>query len=285
MQCQESTIDSLDGTELFLRRWPNESTATRTLVIVHGAGEHGGRYEHLAPKIVARGWNVVAADSRGYGRSKGTPAHVGSFQEYVDDLGEVLRRQSPDVSRTAIFSHSLGGLITARLIQTSPSPAAAVVLSSPLLALHVRVPAVKRAVARFCSWVSPETRFKTQVRAEQLTRSEWALKRRADDPLFRSSVTARWYFQMLDAADDAWSDAHLVSIPLYLQQGDADEVVDPSAAVRWWTETGSKDKCLRLLPEHLHELHTEPTHDQTMERCLDWLEERVPFEVVSGLRP
>jgi lysophospholipase len=277
MQCDQSTISALDGTQLFLRQWSNENPATRNLVIVHGAGEHSGRYEHLAPRIVARGWNVIAADARGYGRSEGVPAHIGSFGEYLDDLGELLRRCSPDVSRTAFFAHSLGGLIVARLIQTASGPlGSAVVLSSPLFALHLRISAAKRAAGRICSWFSPETRFRTSVRAEQLTRSEWALKRREEDPHAQHSVTAGWFYQILDAARAAWKDAARFNTPILLQQGDADEVVNPQAAIRWWTEIGSADKQLRLLSGHLHELHTEPTHDLTTDYCLDWLETRVP---------
>lgn len=277
MHCDQSTITAPDGTELFLRQWSNETPATRNLVIVHGAGEHGGRYEHLAPRIVDREWNVIAADARGYGRSEGVPAHIGSFSEYLDDLGELLRRCSPDASRTAIFAHSLGGLIVARLIQTEARPlASAVVLSSPLFALHLRISAAKRAVGRICSWFSPETRFRTAIRPEQLTRSEWARKRREEDPHAQRSVTAGWFYQILDAARAAWADAPRFNVPLLLQQGDADEVVNPAAAVRWWTGIASSDKQLRLLAGHLHELHTEPTFDLTTEYYLDWLDHRVP---------
>jgi lysophospholipase len=247
------------------------------MVIIHGAGEHGGRYDHFAAHVVGRGWNVLAPDARGHGLSQGTPTHVSAFEHYLDDLREILRRNSLDPDRTAIFAHSLGGLITARLMQTSVRPlAAAIVLSSPLLALQIRVPAVKRAVGRMCSWLAPETRFATAIRGEHLTRSDWARKRRDEDPFGRRSVTAGWYFRVLDAACDAWTDASRLTVPLLLQQGDADEVVDAQAAIRWWSAVASPDKLLRILSGHLHELVAEPTWEETSDFLLDWLEQRVP---------
>ncbi len=277
MHCREVYIPALDGTQLFVRRWEGDATSERTLLIVHGAGEHGGRYEHFAARFVERDWNVVAADGRGHGRSHGVPTHINSFSQYLDDLVEVLRRCGEPSERTAIYAHSLGGLIVARMLQTANHPlVAAVVLSSPLLALHVRVPAVKRAIGRICSWFSPETRFRSNIRGDQLTRSEWAQKRREEDPHGRRSVTAGWYFQVLDAAYEAWTDAERLAIPTLLQQGDADEVVDPAAPMPWWGRIGARDKLLRVLPDHLHELAAEPTWESTAEFVLNWLEDRVP---------
>lgn len=277
MEVSTSVLSAPDGTSLFLRHWIPSRKSDRTLVIVHGAGEHGGRYEHFAARVVQGGWNVVAADARGHGRSEGVPTHIADFAQYLDDLGEVLRRASPNANRTAIFAHSLGGLITARLLQTVSRPiAAAAILSSPLLALQVRVPAVKRAIGRICSWFAPETRFKTAVKSEQLTRSEWARKQRDEDPHSPKSVTAGWYFVVLDAAYDAWTQAGRLTTPLLLQQGDADEVVNPHAAIEWWSVVASCDKLLRILPGHLHELASEPTWEDTTDFVLDWLESRIP---------
>jgi lysophospholipase len=277
MQSVTREISAPDGTELFIREWVGDPQADRTFVIVHGAGEHGSRYEHLAAHIVPRGWKVLAADARGHGRSKGIPTHVGSFNDYLDDLGEVLRRADLRPDRTALFGHSLGGLVVTRLIQSSRGPvAAAVVLSSPLFGLHVRIPAVKRAVGRICSWIAPATRFATELKAEQLSRSEWARKRRDEDPFSTKSVTAGWYFQVLDAAYDAWTDLARFDVPVLIQQGDADEVVDPQASVRWWCTVPAADRLLRILPGHLHELAAEPTWEETADFLLDWLDQRIP---------
>jgi len=278
MDCATSVLIAPDGTGLFVRHWRRPLQRTdRTLVIVHGAGEHGGRYDHFAARIVQSGWNVIAADARGHGRSEGVPTHIADFEHYLDDLSEILRRASPNAERTALFAHSLGGLITARLLQTVTRPiAAAAVLSSPLLALQVRVPAVKRAIGRVCSWFAPETRFRTEVRSDQLTRSEWARKRREEDPHSRRSVTAGWYFVVLDAAFEAWTRADRLTTPLLVQQGDADEVVNPQAVLEWWSAAGSTDKLFRLLPGHLHELASEPSWEETTDFVLEWLEARIP---------
>jgi lysophospholipase len=276
-------IEATDGTELFVRRWHDDAPADRTLLLVHGAGEHGGRYEQFAAKFVERRWEVIAPDARGHGQSKGIPTHIERFDQYVDDLAEILRQCDCLPERTALFAHSMGGLVCVRLLQTHLRPlAAALALSSPLLALQLRIPVVKKTLGRLCSWILPQTRFASEIRPHQLTRDEQAQREREDDPYRHKTVTAGWYFQMLDAMYEAWADVGRLTTPLLLQQGDADEVVNTQACLRWWTSLTHDDRLFRLQAGHLHELAFEPSWPQMADFVMEWLESRIP---VSPARP
>jgi len=140
----ESTISGADGTSLFVRRYAADDPAGRTLVIVHGACEHGGRYEHVAEFAVERGWNVVIADLRGHGLSEGAPVHVMSFDQYLADLDRVFAEFAPRPQQTALLGHSMGGLLAIRYVQMRPERARALVAASPLLGLAMPVPLWKR---------------------------------------------------------------------------------------------------------------------------------------------
>jgi lysophospholipase len=271
----ESTTIGVDG-PLFVRRYlPIQGAATRQLVVVHGAGEHSGRYEHFISRAVACGWCVVAGDLRGHGRSSGVPTHLDDFEHYLTDLDAIWRHFELRSETTALFGHSLGGLIAARYAQSRPGNLAALVLSSPLLGFGVRVPRLKRTFGRVCLLVAPRTRFRTTIRPEQVTRNEHALLIREQDPLSNRTVTAGWYFRVLDALFDAWSDAARLEAPLLLLQGDADSIVNAEAPLRWFPTAGARDKSLLLLPGHLHELLNEPEWEETSERILTWLGGRI----------
>ena len=251
-------------------------------MIVHGAGEHSQRYDHWARLLAQENWRVVSLDHRGYGLSGGLPGHVDRFDQYLSDLDQVWRELALDPQETVVFGHSLGGLISVRYAQTRPHAMRGLVLSGPLLALQVKVPVWKRTLARLCSILAPRTRFQTSIRTDQLTRDPAARLIRENDPLRCRSVTANWYFQVLDAMVAAWEESSRLTLPILLLQGDLDEVVNPEAAMRWWLTLPAPDKTLRVLTGHLHELLSEPDWNHTAAGILAWLEARFPENDRTG---
>lgn len=270
-------LTTSDGLPLLVRQTSCAGAAPlRTLVVVHGAGEHSQRYEHWARLLAQHNWRVVSLDHRGCGLSGGLPGHVDRFDQYLSDLDQVWHALALDPHQTILFGHSLGGLISVRYAQTRPHAMRGLVLSGPLLALQVKVPVWKRTLARLCSILAPRTRFQSTIRTDQLTRDPAARQVRENDPLRCRSVTANWYFQVLDAMVAAWDEASRLTLPVLLLQGDRDEVVNPDAATRWWLTLPAKDKTLRLLSGHLHELLSEPDWSDTAAGILAWLEPRFP---------
>lgn len=285
MYCEHGTtllqksvhLTTSDGLPLLVRQTTSAgATPQRTLVVVHGAGEHSQRYEAWTRLLAQNNWRVVSFDHRGYGRSGGLPGHVDRFEQYLTDLDQVWAELAIRSRETVVFGHSLGGLIAVRYAQTRPASMRGLLLSGPLLALQLKVPVWKRTLGRLCSVFAPRVRFRSSIRSEQLTRDPMARQVRENDPLRRHSVTANWYFQVLDAMVAAWDEASRLTIPTLLLQGDQDEVVNPEAAMRWWLTLPAPDKTLRLLSGHLHELLSEPDWQQTADGILAWLEQRFP---------
>lgn len=260
----------------FVRSYaPDAEDADRTLVIVHGVGEHSGRYEHFVRSAVARGWCVLAGDLQGHGQSDGVPTHLDDFDQYLADLDAIWSRFEIDPQRTALYGHSMGGLVCARYAETRPRSSAALVLSSPLLGFAIRVPPLKKTFGRVCLSLAPRFRFRSRIPESHITRNLEALQARSRDPLSNRTVTAGWYFRVLDALYDVWQEADRIQVPLLVLQGDADRIVNPEAPLGWLARVGSRDKSLRLLAGHLHELINEPGWQGTVAGVLDWLETRI----------
>lgn len=265
-------------TELFVRQYlPLNPVGHRTLVIVHGAGEHSGRYQHFIEHVTTAGWTVIAGDLRGHGRSNGVPTHVDDFDHYVDDLDDVWTFFDLKPSWTVLFGHSLGGLVTARFAERRPDALAGLVLSSPLLAFGLRVPVLKRTLGRMCLWVAPRTRFRSTIRPQQLTRNTDALELREQDPFTNRTVTAGWYFRVLEALCNVWEDAPLLTAPILVLQGEADEIVNPKASLEWLPLVGARDRTFKMIPGHLHALLVEPSWESTTADILNWMNRRVPM--------
>ena len=251
----------------------------RTLVIIHGAGEHGGRYGHFVRHAVEAGWTVICGDLRGHGRSGGVPTHLDRFDQYLEDLDLIWKHFNLKQETTAVFAHSMGGLVAVRFAQTRTDRMAALALSAPLLGLRVRVKMLKRAVGKLCSVVRPTTRFRTHVKVSHITRSDDVLESREQDPWIERSVTAGWFFQVQHAVTAAHLEAENFHVPLLFLQGDADEVVNHEMANDWLAEISSTDCTQRVMPDHLHEIINEPGWEQTADEILAWIEPRmIPSE-------
>jgi lysophospholipase len=275
MRSEEVLLKADDGVELFVRRFrPRFREVDRTIFLVHGMSEHGQCYEHAIDWTVARGWQVIAPDLRGHGRSGGDHIHVNDFSEYVADIRLIFEWSKLSARHTVMVGHSMGGLISARFVQQFPDRVSALALLSPLLGVRVPISPLTVALARLLWLVRPRSRFRKRTRPEHNSRNHEALTREAADPLIRQSVTAAWYFAMRSALRAAWEHAGQIDCPVLVLQAGSDLIVDPQAPHAWLQRVGSPDKTLRVFPEHYHELLNELDWPNTLADMLDWLERR-----------
>jgi alpha-beta hydrolase superfamily lysophospholipase len=277
MKCTEFNVAANDSVNLFVRNCLPKlaDRCGRTLVIIHGTSEHGGRYLHAAEEAVARGWDVLIPDLRGHGRSDGIAVHVDRFEQYLQDLDTIWQYFELNPERTAVLGHSFGGLVSIRFAETRPSRLAALVPMSPLLGLRVKIDPLTYAIGRLMSFVFPTTRFQSKVPPEHTTRNPEVLANRNSDPLLRKSVTASWFFQMKQALRDADEQAASVVVPVLAMQAGGDLIVDPLAVEPWLEKTGSDDRTLKMLDDHYHELLNETDWRETLNLLLNWLESRI----------
>lgn len=277
MKCTEFNVAANDSANLFVRNCvpPPAQGCGRTLVIVHGTSEHGGRYLHVAEEAVARGWDVIIPDMRGHGQSDGIAVHIARFEQYLQDLDTIWQYFELNPERTAVLGHSFGGLVSVRFAQTRPSRLAALVPMSPLLGLRVKIDPLTYAIGKLMSFVAPTTRFQSKVPPEHTTRNAEVLARREKDLRLHRSVTASWFFQMKQALRDADEEAASVIVPLLAMQAGDDLIVDPLAVEPWVRKTSSIDKTFRMLDGHYHELLNEVDWPETLNELLSWLESKI----------
>src|SRR5512132_4379035 len=144
----EETITAGDGLRLYTRRH-EASQARADAIIVHGFAEHSGRYGPLTEHLLAHGYTVTAYDQRGHGLSDGLPGHVDDFREDEDDLDKVvsLTRDRAAGPPLVVIGHSMGGLVALRYLARESGAVAGAVISAPLIAVAVPVPAHLRFLA------------------------------------------------------------------------------------------------------------------------------------------
>ncbi len=265
MQETTGNVSVSDGTQLFTRTWTPD-TPKADLLIVHGLGEHSGRWDHVAGYLADRGYAVTAFDIRGHGNSTGPRCHVDTFDQMVEDLAAVagpLGSARPWV----LYGHSLGGLISTLYLTSDHRQPDAAILSAP--ALEDDLPAYLRLTAKVLGRVRPEMSVANSIKGEHLSRDPAVGEAYFSDPLVQTSATCGFGLEGFGAQDRARASLDHITVPTLVVHGAEDRLVPPRASAPFAGVEGIERK---LYPGLRHEIHNEPEGDQVLSDVADWLD-------------
>lgn len=253
--------------------WPAAGETHATVLMVHGYGEHCGRYQNPVAALWPRGFELFGFDYRGHGQAGGRRGHVDHFAEYLDDLDRALELARARGKRPVfLLGHSLGGLISARYVIERGKDLAGLVLSSPFLGLKAKLPALKLAVGRTASKWMPRLTLKNDLDLSALSRDPAVGEAYARDRFVHRVATARWFTETSAAQDRCLHEAAAITLPVLVYAGDADAIADTAATRAVFDRIASKDKTLKVYPGGYHELMNDTCKGEVLKTLGDWLE-------------
>lgn len=270
---RRGSFSGVRGIPIAHREWLPDSAARGSVVIAHGINEHGGRYAHVAERLVRDGWLVAAIDHRGHGLSGGRRAAVERFDDWVTDLDTYVRRVLIDAPRPLfMLGHSLGGLITTVYALHHQDALAGLVLSSPSVMPPKGVSSATLRTGRMLSRVAANLPV-VALRLDAVSRDPAVVRAYRDDPLVHlGKVRARTGTEILDAITEVQRDIGRLTLPLLCVQGTVDLLVDPQSA-RWVDEhASSADHTLRIYEGLYHEVFNEPERNAVLDDLAGWLD-------------
>lgn len=141
--------------------WEAKEDAKAIIVILHGAGEHHGRYEWLCSQWVSKGFHVVMGDLPGQGLTRRNRGHIHSFDEYIETIESWVDAAKAFDLPIYLFGHSMGGLAVIRAVTEKDMPLAAVLLSSPALGIVEKPPVLLDSVSRVINKIYPSLRLRS----------------------------------------------------------------------------------------------------------------------------
>jgi alpha-beta hydrolase superfamily lysophospholipase len=274
-------LGSTDATRLFWQAWEPEPATKPPVVLVHGAGEHSGRYAYLAERLVAEGHAVFAMDHRGHGRSDGPRAMIDRIDRLVADLRLFVARVQEETGRRPfLVGHSLGGAVSLTYALRHGDTVEALVLSGPAVATEA-VPAALKAIVTALSAIAPKLPV-FQIDAQLISRDPEVVRAYGEDPLnYTGKLPARTLHEMLAAMDSLPGEVGELRMPLLAMHGSEDALCPPAGSRMVHDGASSTDKTLKIYDGLYHEIFNEPERDRVIDDLAGWLAERSRTQELS----
>lgn len=268
----ETSFAGMDRTRLVRRSWIGESPE-RVIALVHGFGEHSARYDAMGDWLASRRCAVHAYDQRGHGLSDGRCNHVRDFDEYVDDLLQLLElvRSEHAGLPLVLIGHSMGGLVVTRALVTRSLPLECAVIAGAALAVTPNLSRVKQWAARALSRVAPTLRSRSGFPADGLSRDPEVVRRYTADPLVETSMTVSLAAAMLAAQRATAGLGARVSLPLLGLHGGDDPICPAPATERFLADARIPGSVCKVYPGLRHEIFNEPEREEVWQDVLDFI--------------
>lgn len=263
---------SFDQTKLFYRLWLKEE-ASVVVLIVHGFGEHSGRYAGLAHNLGEIPVSVIAHDLRGHGESEGARVHTDQFEDFVGDIyrfKSFFEAKGLGGKRFILLGQSLGGLIAARAALKQQGVWAGLVLLSPYFGLP-RWEWILKPLTDFLNLFAGNMIWANPIFPRHLTHDQEAVIHYSNDSLIQKRITIHMAYEMFHAAKEMFDRAPKLSLPLLILAAGDDKVVSLEKTKDFFKRASSKEKHMRIFDGFYHELIHELDREKPIGELKEYL--------------
>lgn len=268
---------SFDGLDMFARGWAPEKDPKAVVCLVHGLGEHIGRYDHVGAAFAAAGYALLGFDLRGHGKSGGPRGHTPSLDAFFKDIDDFVadaEKRYPSAPRF-LYGHSLGGLLSLSYGLSRKVNVRGMIVSSPGLRTAIHEQKMKLMLAKVLGTIAPTITLPSELVAAHISRDPQVVDTYVKDPLVHDKITTGFGRAGLQATDIVFKRAAQFPVPLLLVYCSADQIAFPRGS----------EEFARLAPQGLvtlkhyeglyHEPHNEPEKAEVLKDYIQWLDAQV----------
>ena len=266
-----------DGLEMYSKAWLPDQAPRAVVCLVHGVGEHIGRYQADAEAFTEAGYILAGFDQRGFGMSAGQRGHTPSLKAYFDDIDLLLAevgRRYPEYPRF-LYGHSMGAVLVLAYTPVHQPKIAGVIATGPALKSSLEEQKLKVLLAKVLGKVLPTMSMNSEIDAKMLSRDPDVANLYTTDPFVHTIITTAWGKSMLEAVHLALENAPRFPLPLLLMHGCEDQIAYPSSSHEF-AGLAPKDKVtLKMWEGCKHELHTDTEKAKVFKVMVDWLDQQL----------
>lgn len=252
-------------------------TPKGAILFVHGLGEHIGRYKEYFQYLNQHGFACLGFDLRGHGESDGERGHIHRYEDFLEDVGEMLSYMSDTFPGIPLFlyGHSMGGNIALNyILRNKPTTIHAGVITSPWLELRVKPTSIKLLMAKVMQHVLPSYAESNNLDPAHLSRDPKVEKEYKEDALVHDQISSGCFLACNRAAKYALDHAAELSIPVLFIHGSKDPITSPTATTSFAEHAGAM-AALKIYDGMLHETHHEIGKEEVYTDVLAWIKKHL----------
>ena len=269
----EGSFKGARNANIYYQAWLPEGDARAVLILVHGLGEHSGRYMNVVNHFVPLGYALYGLDHIGHGKSEGTRELVERFEDYISTLTTYYDMVKGWQTGKPVFllGHSMGGLIASYYLLDHQANFRGGILSAPFVKVSDSISQATIIVGKILSVVAPRARLVT-LDANGISRDPEVVRAYVNDPLvFHGKTPVRLGAELLKAMLRVRAEADRITLPLIILQGGGDRLIDPACGQILYDKAGSKDKTIKVYEGLYHEVFNEPERARVLKDVETWL--------------
>jgi alpha-beta hydrolase superfamily lysophospholipase len=268
---------SFDGLGMFARSWAPGNDPKAVVCLVHGLGEHIGRYEHVGAVLTAAGYALLGFDLRGHGKSGGARGHAPSLEAVFKDIDDFVREAEmryPSAPRF-LYGHSLGGLLSLSHGLSRKVNVRGMIVSSPGLRTAIHKQKAKLLLAKLLGSLAPTVTLPSELPPAHLSRDPQVVTAYVNDPLVHDKITTGFGRAGLEATEIVFRRAARFPVPLLLVCGSADQIAFPRGSEEFARLAPRGLVTLKRYEGLYHEPHNEPEKAEVLKDYVQWLDQQV----------
>jgi len=274
----EDKFSGYDGIELYYQSWLPVASPKASVVIVHGGGDHGGRFSNVVNFLVPENYAVYAMDWRGHGKSPGVRGHINSWSDLRNDLGKFIKlvhQKHPDIP-LFLFGHSMGGVIVLDFCLHHTLNISGIVCTSPAIG-QLGISPVLWQIARVLDKLWPSLSLPTGLDITKLTHDEDFIRYTKTDPLYHRKASPRFGMEVKKTVEFIHQHAHKITLPMFLIHGTDDEIASIEGSRSFVTKCNNPRLKYKEYNDGYHELFNDNMKAKVMEDIINWLDQAKAF--------
>ena len=257
---------------IFLRSWPSNNDPIYNIIIIHGLGEHSGRYKEFASFFIKKNIGVFSFDLIGHGKSDGLKGHISNIKDFTDSIEEVLIQVRKRFINTPIiiFGHSLGGCLALNyLIERKSKEISLAIISSAWIETEIQIPKYLLIMQRVMHILFPKIRLSNRLDTKDLSKDIKIVDKYKNDSLVHDRISLNLLSEINKTIEKIKNKDYNIEIPVLIIHGKKDKIISYKGSEL--INKKIKDSKLKLYDNVYHEPHNDNEKKEILEYYYDFI--------------
>jgi alpha-beta hydrolase superfamily lysophospholipase len=266
------TISASDGINLFIRNH-SVKNSNKVILLIHGLGEHSGRYLNLIQDFNNKNISVFTIDIRGHGKSEGKRGHSPFYEQLMSDIRYFIEHVTNKTSNQKYFlyGHSFGGNLVINYSFQKNQKINGIIATSPCIKPAIEPSKIKLFMVKLFQKLIPSLRLGNGIKISGISRNSEVIKDYINDPLNHNQVSVQLGLDIISSGIYALENSQYITVPMLVFHGKNDELTSYSASKKLVENSGPNIKFIGFNDAY-HEIHNEPEKEELLSNIFNWID-------------